>query len=222
MLPPNHISRSPEEIVSTKLYYDSVGYIYRAMSWLDYFEQHRRFTALLYTCIEARYGIEYLMFEEIVISTGANLSKDEYEKLLKNSTKLLKALKRISPDYEKLQEFTNIIASLTPNFPRIVQWNPNKLMKSWGVISNYLHWCGSKDRTTEAEPWLIKAGQAVRAEIEPIWLNISSGQSAIMHPKDMHPRIRELWYQYKSNEVDLEGVKIRMQILKPILEPKYA
>jgi len=222
MLPPSHVSRTAEDIVNEKLYFDSAGYLFRAMSWLDYFDRNKQFTALLYACIEARYGIEYLLFEEIVISTGANLSKEEYERCLKDSTKLHKALKRITPDYEKLQEFAKIIVSLVPGFPKIIQWNPNSLLKSWGTISNYLHWCGSRNNTTESQGWLMKASTNIRAEIEPIWVTISSGHSAIMHPKDMHPEILDLWIQYRDGAVDAEGIKIRMQILKPLLESRYA
>jgi len=222
MLPPNFISRSTEEIVNEKLYFDSAGYLYRSMSWLDYFEKNKQFTALLYACIEARYGIEYLIFEEIVISTGANLSREDYEKCLKDSTKLHKKLKRITPDYKLLQQFSMILVSLEPRLPKIIQWDPSELMKSWGKISKYLHWCGSRNNTTELASWKDDTFKSVKREITPIWLKISSGQSGIMHPNDMQPEIRELWFKYKDGEVDKEGIKIRMNILKPILESKYA
>ena len=74
MLPPSHTSRTPEQIVSEKIYFDSAGYLYRAMSWIDHFERNDHFVSLLYACIEARYGIEYLIFEEIIISTGADFN----------------------------------------------------------------------------------------------------------------------------------------------------
>jgi len=221
MLPPSHVSRTPAQIVGEKLHFDSSGYLYRAMSWIDYFERSYQFPALLYACIEARYGIEYLMFEEIVISTGANLSIDEYEKCLKSPTKLYNALRRISPDYEKLQGFTKIIVSSEPGLPNIIQWNLKSLLKSWGSISDYLHWCGSKNNTTELKKWRLNAGAKIRSVVEPIWLNISSGQSAIMHPNEMRPEIRDIWEQYRNNTIDAKGVKIRMEILEPMLKAKY-
>ena len=222
MLPPSHTSRTPEQIVSEKIYFDSAGYLYRAMSWIDHFERNDHFVSLLYACIEARYGIEYLIFEEIIISTGADLSMEEYDKCLKSPTKLYNALKRISPDYERLQGFAKIIVSLEPSFPKTIQWQPKKLLKAWGAISNYLHWCGSKNNTTEVKKWRMDAGVKVRGIVEPIWVKISSGQSAIMHPKDMHPEIIELWELYKNDSINAESVKIRMQILKPLLQYKNA
>ena len=185
------------------------------MSWLDYFERNDQFTALTYACIEARFGIENLIFEEIVISTGANLSKVDYEKCLDNPTKLYKALKRISPEYEKLQEFTQIIVSLSPELPRIINWEPKELIKSWGKISKYLHWCGSRGETTDLSSWRANVGREMREEIEPIWKKITSGHSGCMHPDDMHHKISDLWDQFKSGDIDTESTKIRMQILKP-------
>ena len=217
MLPPSHTSRTPEDIVSKDISFDSIGYLFRAMSWLDYFERNDQFTALIYACIDARHGIEYLIFEEIVISTGANLSKKDYEKCLNNPTKLYKALKKISPEYEKLQEFAQIIVSLSPEYPRIIRWEPKKLIKSWGKLSDYLHWCGSRSETTELSSWRANAGVEVRGEIEPIWVKITSGPSGLMHPKDMRPVILELWNQFKSGIVDIEGTRIRMDLLKPVL-----
>ena len=222
MLPPSHTARTPEQIISENIYFDSAGYLYRAMSWIDHFERNDQYAALLYACIEARYGIEYLIFEEIIISTGADLSMEEYEQCLKTPTKLYNALKRISPDYERLQGFAKIIVRLEPKFPKIIQLQPKKLLKAWGSISNYLHWCGSRNNTTEVKQWRLDAGNNIRGIVEPIWLKISSGQSAIMHPKDMHPEILELWEKYKNNDIDAEGIKIRMDILKPMLQSKYA
>ena len=38
-----------------------------------------------------------------------------------------------------------------------------------------------------------------------------------MHPKDMHLEVLELWNQFKSGDIDIEGTRIRMQKLKPLL-----
>src|ERR1041384_7581865 len=99
---PSHINRKPEEIILRDSYLDSVGYLYRAVSWLDYFQRINHFPALLYACIEGRFGIEYLLFEELVMGTGAKLSREDYEKCLTQGTKLKKAIDRLVPDYNKL------------------------------------------------------------------------------------------------------------------------
>lgn len=74
---PNHRGKSPEEIVEIE-FYNSASYLFRAMSWLDYHKRTRQFSSLLYACIEARQGFEYLLFELLIISTGANLLVEQY------------------------------------------------------------------------------------------------------------------------------------------------
>lgn len=136
MLAPSHINRNAEEIIRQNSYLDSAGYLYRAVSWLDYFERIDHFPALLYACIEGRFGIEYLLFEELVIGTGTNLSRQDYEKCLKEPTKLKKAIDRLIPDYEKLQQFTSIVVILEARVPKLIYWEPRELMKSWVSCPN--------------------------------------------------------------------------------------
>lgn len=222
MLPPTHVGRSPEAIIKEHPYLDSVGYLYRAMSWLNYFERIDHFPALLYACIEGRYGIEYLLFEEIIIGTGAQLSREDYESCLREPTKLAKIINRLVPDYEKLQQFTSAIVADEPRLPKLVHWEPRSLMKSWGVLSEYLHWFGAKNETTEISEWRSKSHSNVKKTLDPIWNKITTGQRGLMCPNDMAPEIQEIWNDFKNEKVDLEGAKIRMNILKPMLIAKFA
>ena len=221
MLPLSHFNRNPEEIITKNSYLDSMGYLYRAMSWLDYFDRIDHFPALLYSSIEGRFGIEYLLFEELVIGTGANLSRIDYEKCLRERTKLSKAIDRLIPDYKKLQQFTSALASLEPRIPKLIYWEPKKLMKSWGTLSNYVHWCGAKIETTEVTSWRRSAYTEIKDSLVPIWEKITSGQSGFMHPDNMNPEIREIWLDFRNWIIDLDGAKIRMNILKPLLLTKY-
>jgi hypothetical protein len=221
MLAPSHINRNAEEIIRQNSYLDSAGYLYRAVSWLDYFERIDHFPALLYACIEGRFGIEYLLFEELVIGTGTNLSRQDYEKCLKEPTKLKKAIDRLIPDYEKLQQFTSIVVILEPRVPKLIYWEPRELMKSWGKLSEYLHWLGAKSETTEVASWRTLAYTEVKQTLSPIWEKISSGQSGFMHPNNMIPEIREVWLDFKNGKTDLEEAKTRMNSMKPLLLKKY-
>ena len=42
-----------------------------------------------------------------------------------------------------------------------------------------------------------------------------------MHPDQMHAEIRELWVEFKEGRVDADGTRIRINLLKPLLELKY-
>lgn len=219
---PSHINRSPEEIIRENSYLDSVGYLYRAVSWLDYFQRIDHFPALLYACIEGRFGIEYLLFEELVMGTGAKLSRHDYERCLKEGTKLKKAIDRLVPDYKKLQQFTSAITSIQPGLPTVVFWEPSELMKSWGILSKYLHWFGAKNETTEIASWRTAAYDAARQALDPIWKKMCSGQSGFMHPENVMPEVRQVWLDFKNEKIDLESAKIRLDLMKPVLSAKYA
>ena len=192
-----------------------------AVSWLDHFERSHSWPTLLYACIEGRYGIDYHL-RELVIGTGANLSREDYERCVQEPTKLAKAISRLLPDYEKLQQFTSAIVSLAPEVPKVIYWKPKELMKAWGELSKYLHWCGHRLETAENAEWKKNALSDVTDVLAPIWNKITSGQSACMHPDQMNAEIRQLWLEFKADRVDLDGVRIRMILLKPMLELKYA
>ena len=66
--PLDYKNRDLEEIVGQKISFDSVGHFYRAVSLLDYFDRTKLLTSLLYSSIEARMGIEHLLFEQLVLS----------------------------------------------------------------------------------------------------------------------------------------------------------
>lgn len=198
-----------------------MGYFYRAISWLNYFQRTENFPALLYACIEGRFGIEYLLFEELVIGTGANPSRDDYEKCLKEKTKLSKAIEKLIPDYEKLQQLTSACISLEPRLHPIIYWQPRQLMKSRGELSEHLHWFGARSETTELPSWRARAYKTIEETITPIWEKVASGRSAFLHPANMTPEIREVWLSSKNGETDLRGARIRMDILKPMLLQKY-
>lgn len=148
---PKHTDRSPEQIISEKVHFDSVGYIYRAHSWLDIAKKRLNVCALQYAAHDARQGIEQLLFEELVLSVGTNLDRAEYEKRKGNATKLHNIVRRLSPDYKKLAQFTQAVMSIAPETPPIETWNHKDLMKHWGSVSNYLHWAGEPRETVESK-----------------------------------------------------------------------
>ncbi|SRR6266498_4613947 len=217
MYVPNHIGRTPEEIITEKSYLDSVGYLFRAVSWLDYFRRVDHFPTLLYACIEGRCGIEYLLFEELVLSTGARLSRKDYERCVEERNNFAKLIKQLSPDYDKMQQFTLAVVAVEIRAPRLVRWSPSELLKTWGKLSRYTHWVGSKNETTEDPAWRAEALRQVASLLDPIWIKATSGQSGILYPADMKPKVRELWEDFKNGRVDFEGLKIRLDLIRPLV-----
>jgi len=217
MYVPNHIGRTPEVIITEKSYLDSVGYLFRAVSWVDYFRRVDHFPALLYACIEGRCSIEYLLFEELVLCTGARLCRDDYERCVKERNSFDKLIKQLSPDYEKMQQFTSAVVAVDPRAPRLVYWTPSELVKTWGKLSRYAHWAGSRNETTEDPAWRAEALSQVASWLDPIWIKATSGRYGILHPNDMKPKAREVWEDFKGGRVSFEGLKIRLDLIRPLV-----
>ena len=212
---PNHIGKTTTEIVAIEQL-DAAGYFFKSMAWLDYFTRTPGFSPLLYACADGRHGIEYLLFEELVISTGANLSEADYRRCVNERNRFIKTIEQLSPDHARLKRFTSIVASLEPQAPTLIEWDHKALMREWGVLSHSLHWVGARPLRTEDMNWLNSAHAEIKAAVEPIWINITSGRSGILHPKDMHPTAKEIWERFKRGEIDEQGAKFQLQFLKPV------
>lgn len=126
----------------------------------------------------------------------------------------------MTPDYELLQEFTKILSSVEPSFPKLIYFDNTQLMKTWGVLSQYLHWFGARNLTTENPAELDVIFNRIESELNPIWIQITSGQSAMIHSKDMVPVVHEIWEKFRTGRIDAEAAKFQLIYLKPITQ-KY-
>ena len=217
---PEFRNRSPEEIISEKIFFDSVGYTYRSLSWLDIAKRRKNVPALQYAALDVRQAVEQLLFEEIIMSVGTELDRKEYEKCKGNSTKLYKVVRRLNPDYQKLVEFTQAIASTDPQWPPIEGWDHNKLMKHWGKVSNYLHWVGEPAETFESDNWLSEGITIVESAAEYIWHKMSTSFTGIMMPDNMQSEVRESWERFCVGEISLDAVKRIANLALPILRQR--
>jgi hypothetical protein len=211
-------NRLPQDIISKDVYFDSVGYVFRGLSWIDIAKRERNVCALQYAAHDIRQGIEQLLFEEIVLSVGTELDRKEYENCKGNSTKLHKVITRLNPSYKKLAEFTRAIFSVDLQMPPLITWDHKELMRLWGKISNYLHWAGEPAETVESNDWFLNGIATVGPVAEYLWNNSKSGYAGIMIPKNMHPEIRNCWERYLAGDVDLDAVKHFADIALPILK----
>lgn len=217
---PEFRNRSPEEIISQRIYFDSVGYTYRSLSWLDIAKQERNVPALQYAAQDVRQAIEQLLFEEIIMSVGTELDRGEYEKCKGNSTKLYKVIRRLNPDYKKLIKFLQAIASADPQMPPIESWDHKKLMRHSGNVSNYLHWVGEPAETFESDTWLSDGITIVEEAAEYIWHKMSRGYSGIMMPEKMQTEIRECWERFRVNEISFNDAKRIIHLAQPVLRQR--
>lgn len=211
---PNYVGKTAEEILAFPENH-SGSYFYRSLAWLDYFTRKPTFSTLLYAATEGRQGIEYLLFEELVVSVGANLTEEQYLKCLKDSTSFAKTISKLTPDYLKLRRFTSLVASLEPAIPKLIEWNHKSLMNDWGKLSEFLHWVGARTLTSENTQWLRDSHRKLEAAVKPIWINFTSGTSGILRPENMHPTAKEIWERFRSNEIDESSVLFQLAYMRP-------
>ncbi len=217
---PEYRGRTPEQIISECIHFDSVGYTYRALSWLDVVKRQRNVCALQYAAHDARQAIEQLLFEEIVFSVGTQLDRKEYEKCKGNSTKFHKIIRRLNPDYNKLAQFTKAIISTFPKPPPFIIWDHKVLIRHWRAVSSYLHWAGEPTETVESAEWIDKGIESVEKATNHIWEKNERGFTGIMMPQNMQPAIRDCWERFRAGEADLNSVKRIAKIALPVLNKR--
>lgn len=214
---PDFRGRTAHAIITENVRNESSGYVYRALSWLELAKREKSSPAFQYGAHDARQGIEQLLFEELVLSTGANLDRSEYQRCLGNSTKLHAIIKRLSPDREKLSLFVQAIMATGNQQLDLMVWDHKLLMNYWGTVSNYLHWAGAIDETINKWSW-VEAGIAKTEEAcLYIWKNKTEKETGVMLPSDMHPEIAALWERFKAGSIGAKDVKIACGLLQPVL-----
>ncbi len=161
-------------------------------------------------------GLEHLLFEELVLSTGVNLSPAEYERCLRNKTKLGKLIRQLSPHHRKAQDFTAIVAEIEAGGPPLLFWEPKEIERAWGVLSQYLHWAGAKTETTDSAEWMSTAYAMIDKTITPLWAKMGSGYSALLHHRGMPEHVRLIWEDFAAEKIDGNSVKARLRIVRPL------
>lgn len=212
---PNFKNRSADSIVSDEISFESPGYIYRALSWIDLAKRTRSPVAFQYAAHDARQGIEQLLFEELVMHSAPNFDRAEYRKCLGASTRLHAIINRLAPEREKLARFTQAVYAVGAIRVQLVVWDHRLLMRYWGSLSNYLHWAGVIDESIKDKSWVTDGIEITEKACMYIWDNKTTKETGVMRPDDMHPEIRDLWERYREDKVDIEGVRISVEILEP-------
>lgn len=214
---PNFRGRTAHAIITENVRNESSGYIYRALSWLDLAEREKSSPAFQYGAHDARQGIEQLLFEELILSTGAKLNRSEYQRSLGNSTKLHVIIDRLSPDREMLGKFMRAVMAAGNSKFDLMIWDHKLLMKYWGTVSDYLHWAGAIDETINNWSWVEEGIARTQEACMYIWENQTEKETGFMLPSDMHPEIAALWERFKAGSIGTEEVKIACELLQPVL-----
>ncbi len=214
MSPTTFRNRSPEEILNDSNFYESSGRVFKALSWLDIAVRTKTVSALEYAALEARLGIEQLVFEELIVGVGTTLDRKDYKKCKGDVVELTKVINRLIPKYEMLVDFSK--AMMSPDFP-ITKWDNKKLNSYHGRVSQYLHWSGGLDLTIHSEKWFQRGVDLVTEVANYMWNGLTTGNIAVMNLERLQPEILELWELFSTCEISLETAVLRAEILEPLL-----
>jgi hypothetical protein len=210
--------RNADEILANEVRDHSSWHFFQAVSWLDFAKRTQRVPALHYAALDLRYGIEYLLFELLVI-TSHRLTEAEYRKCLGHPEAMKKALRSSKLEYEKLAEFTRILLPLDPRCPKLRFWKLDELFRYWGIASEFLHFMGAHSCTYGSDVWFCKSLARLEGILTPIWeASTTMLGFGLLSRDSMEPEVRQAWLEFSAGTLKEEDLKIRMRIAQPILE----
>lgn len=213
----NYKDKTADQIISNKLIDHSSWHFFQASSWLDLAKRTTYVGPLHYAAFELRYGIEYLLFQLLVL-TKKELTESDYKECLGNPKKMSKMLKDHERPYKKLSRFTELANSLILNKPNILYWDLSELFKYWGTASEFLHFVGAQVRTYNSKEWNISAIAKIEGILEKIWGKINKTHGiGLFDPDLMKPQVRDIWFDYLNDKIKDENVINRLKLIAPLL-----
>jgi hypothetical protein len=222
---PPYKNRTAEQIINQEYIDDSAWHIHAALSWIDYAEQNRAPVVLHYAAFHLRLGIELLWLKVFSASRGAEFGIDDYKRALKSSTTLYKLTDRFAPNYRKFAEFDQIIQSIDPRaHPPTIIWDIARLRKIHGGCGKYLlHLQASGKTGYWSKSWIANRTCFLKASAEWMWgLMTTRGNLVVYHPERLYPETRLVWESYLKDKTDVEGARIRLKLIRPLLQRREA
>jgi len=209
------------EIIENPLVDHSSWHFFQAMSWLDLAKRTQNPSLLHYSAFELRYGIEYLLFELLVL-TNRGLSEADYKKCLGSASAMKKLLRANRDRYERLSSFTSILMDISgAETIKLQYWKLGELFEYWGKASELLHFVGAHSLTYCDVSWFVKALARLEETINKVWLpSISTLGFGMMKPDTMEPEVRQAWEEYNQGSLSEEDLKIRMTLIQPVLKER--
>jgi hypothetical protein len=217
MAAPPYVNQSLNQIVDSKRHFISSWFIWKSLAWLDYAKRNTNASALQYAALELRQGIEQLWFDIIITAVGGRLDIKEYSHCKRNATKMYKIIRRLLPDYQKLVRFTNICGSLDLGQPKVVEWDMPRLIRIHGETSEYLHFYGVPNETTEKPEWFVKVLTTIERGADYVWKHLTTAHVGQMNVASMPPEVNDVWNDFRTGKITEGSTLIRLKLAQPIL-----
>jgi len=217
----NPEGRDANRIVANELIDHSSWHFFQAVSWLDLAKRTQKPSVLHHAAFELRYGVEYLLFELLVLISHG-LTEKQYQACLGDPKGMKRELRSSILNYDRLVEFTRILMSLDPKAPTLRYWRLDDLFRYWGIASEFLHFMGAHSLTYGDEKWFICALSRLEDPIREVWRasteTLGYGLFAI---DKMVPEVRKAWDEFLAGSLCADDLKIRMSLAHPILRHRH-
>jgi hypothetical protein len=214
----NWRGKSPDEILTNRPLDHSSWHFFQSRSWLDYATSEHAPSAIHYAAFELRYGIEYLVFELLVLASES-LSLREYRQAIGDVKQTKKLLASPARNYAKLAEFTKVIVSVDSDALPVQVWNLDDLFRYWGVASEFLHFLGAHSVSYSQTDWTAKAIARLDSVLNPLWSAITGTiGKALIRPSQMQPEVRQAWIEFKDGTLTKGDLIRRLKIMQPALQ----
>ncbi len=208
--------KSAEEILKYPRIDHSSWHFFQSKSWLDLATRTLHPSALHYSAFELRYGLEYLIFELLVL-TRNKLQESEYKKCVGDPKKMKQLMSKSERPYVKLARFTEIAMGLDSSAPKLKFWTLTELFKSWGQASNYLHFLGAHNLTYQSDEWIISSIGTVESILDPIWDKATSSIGVgLFNLNEIAPIVKSIWEDYLAGKISEGDVRTRLDLVRPI------
>ena len=103
--------------------------------------------------------------------------------------------------------------------PPTVVWDLIALRRIHGLCGELL--LHLQDRSSNgylSADWAAKRVEFVRESATWMWNTMKTkGNLIVYHPGGLAPKVRDVWESFRTGDADAEGVRIRLQIIKPML-----
>ena len=148
---PDYRNRRRDQIIRSDVFFDSVGYTYRSLSWIDIAKRDRCVCAL-----QTRLTMLVMHLNNFhsrkCFQVGRQLDR-ENTRSVNGYQKTDQHHSQTKPQYQKLASFTkrNFYRSRTTAHRYL---GPQRNYEAMGKVSNYLHWTGEPAETVESPEWL--------------------------------------------------------------------
>lgn len=193
----------------------------QAIKWLKYDNGRELDSILVYASVDLRIAIERYFFELLLLLKSNNLTSQEQDRCTSKDG-ILDFVRETEPYYVKRAKFTNLIAAITPGFPRVVIVDFKYLTNKWHTLSEYCHkQLAPKESFDSTNREFQNKGFKVIKDTVDYFMKIERTQAfGLVNPQTMPIEVKNVYEKYINDDIDDEKAKGTLRIMEPVLRQR--